>query len=157
MDYYMRTRDTLVAVRMKQYMITSWGRRSSRLTAIHMNDLACGKGSVTACESLGRGAWQVGNDRISGIVLSGGFDPERSPVLLERDWDFILLSGEPRFNFSVKNRLLSRADVIVDGSNRAWFSAQLDPSSGARFSARPGSSGESLYVTGQRGAYVRRW
>jgi len=167
-DYYMWVRDSIVANRMQRYMETSWDYRRYQLTAIHMNGLACGKGSVTVCHSLCRGAWQVGNDRFRGVVLSGGFDPERLPVLVGRDWDFILLSGEPRINLLAKNRLLSRENVIVDGSNRGWFTAQLDPTrgtrssaergpqGGARFSGQPHLPGGSFHLTGQRGAYVRR-
>lgn len=144
-DYYMWSGDPVVSGRMRAYMDNAWGNRCYRHAAVSIEDSSIGNGLITACHPLCRGAWQVGNDRVRGLVLSGVFDPVKQQVLSEGDWDFILLSGEPRFISTINKGFFSRCDLIVDGSGRPWYPEKLN--------LPPGT----VYLTGQQGAYVKRW
>lgn len=161
LDYYMWAWNKQLADRMKEYAAAAWVGRRFRKSGFRITGTSGGNGSVSACRFLCPGAWQVGNDRVRGIVLSGGFDPHRQQVLEAKDQDFILLSGEPRLGSGGLLGLLSRSDVVVDGSNRTWYCKKLErfagevPGEGEE--AEPAHVRGQFHLTGQRGAYVKRW
>ena len=152
-ESYIWTGNPRVADRMVRYMEKSWSYRFYGSATFHQNGSGCREesvsgskeGVVSACRSLCRGAWLVGNDRIRGLVLSGLFNPADVPLLRGRKWDFILLSGEPDVASRIEDLLSPGTLVIVDGSNSHLFAEGLGPHRG------------QLHETLRRGAYAERW
>jgi hypothetical protein len=136
-DHYILYWDDKVRSYMQQYLEVSWGKRIYMNKVIPLDGKEEAAGSVTSMIPLSRGIRMVGNDMYRGLILLGSADLEG----LERveglenlkglehleglDTDFILLSGEPRIRNLKWLAERKACPLILDGSNRSWYSRQF--------------------------------
>lgn len=151
-DHYFWCRDSTSRDYMTSYSLLAWNRRVYRNSLFDEDDMDAHSGSAASCIRLREGAWLVGGDGVSGLVL---MHPE-SKILLDHLYgdqslkhtllpQFILLSGvAPRYELQ-SNENLEEITFVIDGSMPKWYKQ--------RYLA----GGSQYYLTDQAGAYVKRW
>lgn len=157
-DHYCWYRDSAAFSFMSNYLSETWNRRNFQ-TRIHiLGDTAVQTGLISTSWRVAPGIWFLGNDHCRGCLVSGAiktgksdwqpFSPELSKEL---SFDFVLLSDHPPPE-SIPWELLScGGELILDGSNRSWYSLQLERN------GRMKSMRMNDYATVRRGAYLKRW
>ncbi len=144
-DHYKWCRDPEAAVYMDQYVESVWGKRCYRTHTWDLCDSLQHQGSVSGCRQVDRGLWILGNNRFKGLVVTGSFSPDHLAIATGNPGDFILLLGEPRLTGMMDIPLHSGCNVIVDGSNRSWYSNRMETFHGR------------IHITRDHGAYLKRW
>jgi len=154
-DHYIWSSDSLTTAAMKQYMGSVWSPHQYQVQVCQVSDSSRCMGSVSHCIQLSQGVCKLGNDRVSGWVIAGQSDRRYGshllPLLLDpskhfyRKSDFILLSQEPALYNVVRSFASFPGVLIVDGSNRPWYTRRIE------------ISGNPVHYTRQRGAYLKRW
>jgi len=144
-DHYKWCRDPKTAVYMDQYVESVWGKRRYGIHTWDMCDSLQQKGSGSGCQQVDRGIWILGNNRFKGLVVTGSFRPDHLKITTGNPGDFILLLGEPRLAGLLEIPLSSGCSLIVDGSNRRWYSNLLK------------TFYDRVHITSDHGAYLKRW
>ncbi len=141
-DHYIWCYDPSSLVYLDHYLQTAWGHRGMEVSVMLIQGDDPLYGGISACCPLEKGLWLVGNSEVMGLVISGNPALEMVPALSTVHPDFLLLSGEP-FLAEVQREILFQEarDVIADGTNRNWYTDQLQASAG------------QVHITGARGAY----
>lgn len=144
-DHYLWYRDPQSVIYMDQYIESVWGNGRYDCRKYDLSDVQLHQGSVSVCRPVDRGAWMLGNNRIHGLVISDSFGPDHERILAGNTGDFILLSGEPRNLRILDNPLPANCHLIVDGSNRGWYTRRFETLT------------DQIHITRQHGAYLKRW
>ncbi len=141
-DHYIWCFDPSSLTYMDSYLETVWGRRCTEVSVIMVNEVDQARGGISACCQLETGIWVVGNDRLKGLVVSVSPQGEQAEVISQVQAAFLLLSCEP-FLAPVQREILFSGpwDLIADGTNRTWYTDQLE-----EFADQP-------HITRTRGAY----
>jgi len=157
-DHYYWYSDSTSYSYMKRYMSETWSKRKFQTRMMDLRKPLAEKGSISACQQVAPGVWLLGNDQCKGWFVSGSADLKRAglhhkqPELYGhfRD-DFVLLSDNPP-TWSIAGLLFSGpGELVLDGSNRSWYSGQLD-----RFKTENQLQFDE-YRTYEHGAYLKRW
>jgi competence protein ComEC len=151
-DHYCWYRDSTSMNYMQAYRELAWSRRiyENRLYVVDSGVRITGGAST--CIKLAEGAWLLGGDPFSGLVLTkhantylwdGLYgDSLRNHACLP---DFILLSGEPMMDRRQKKSWMHQVELVIDGSSRSWYKERML------------AEWDRIYLTYQSGAYVKRW
>jgi competence protein ComEC len=144
-DHYYRCRDSTGFAYMSQYMATTWDSRRFETCTFEICDSMQIEGTISGCCPIDRDLWLLGNDRIKGWMVTGSSGQDHMHLLADRQADFILLSGEPRLQNLSERGGMFQCDLIVDGSNRMWYTRGLE------------IHNEPIHFTSHHGAYLKRW
>jgi len=157
-DHYYCCPDSSTFSYMERYLSETWNRRQFKSRRIDLGRRIPEWGSISACQYVAPGVWILGNERTKIWIFSGAENLKRTalqrypPELFESFGSaFVLLSSHPP-PWLIPTILLSgSAELILDGSNSGWYTAQLE-----RFKADNFLSFDE-YNTYELGAYLKRW
>ena len=151
-DHYCWYRDSTSMDYMKAYRELAWSRRIYENRLYEVDSGVRITGGASTCIKLAEGAWLLGGDPYSGLVLTkhantclwDGFysDSLHNHACLP---DFILLSGEPMMDRRQKKSWMHQVELVIDGSSRSWYKERML------------AEWDRIYLTYQSGAYVKRW
>jgi len=144
-DHYIYAADSVTFVRMNEYLCRTWGRVRLRNHLFILHDTISAEGSVTCSRMLAPGIRIIGNDHLSGLVVSGTGSPVHDAVAGEWIPDFILLCNGAGSGGTGIMEIPAGTCLIIDGSNiRRWVAPQYITTGNA-------------HLTGDRGAFILRW
>ena len=126
-------------------MATTWDSRRFETCTFEICDSVQIEGTISGCCPIDGDLWLLGNDRIKGWMITGSHGLDHMHLLADRQVDFILLSGEPRLQNLSERAGMFQCDLIVDGSNRMWYTRGLE------------IHNEPIHFTSHHGAYLKRW
>jgi hypothetical protein len=115
-DHYIFSGDTVTVARIHAYIDRTWRRARMQNQVLGMLAAEQVEGNVSCCRPLARGLSLLGNDNLSGLVVSGRGNPFDGKFPCVRAPDFILLcngAGNPGF----LQELPADTRIIIDGSN----------------------------------------
>ncbi len=144
-DLYFRCGNRSGYTYMNHYIASTWDKRRFKTHTFDISDSAQNQGIITSCNPIAEDLLMVGNDQISGWIISGSYGHDYMDLLAERQGDFILFSGEPPMLNSRDHTRLAQFDLIVDGSNRKWYTRQMELEK------------VPIHFTRYQGAYLKEW
>jgi len=151
-DHYCWYRDSSSLDYMKAYRELTWSKRFFENRLYEEDKGIRITGGSSACVKLREGAWLLGGDSFRGLVLTEHMDACLWDGLYSDSSgnkaglpDFILLSGEPMMDGLKKKSWMHEVTFVMDGSNRSWYKERML------------AKWDRIYLTDQRGAYVKRW
>jgi competence protein ComEC len=145
MDCYRFSGDSVVIAGMDHYISNSWGSMIVNIMDINTIESPSHHGTVSACHPVADGCWLVGNDHITGWMVTGAARKTFLELVFQHPGSFIVLSGNARVSHELTGKLLKVNRVIADGSNSNWYVEQMK----GRI--------HLLHVTAEQGAYTAAW
>ncbi len=151
-DHYCWYRDSTSRDYMKAYRALNWSRRIYENNLSEVEEGLRPAGKVSSCIQVAEGAWLLRGRRYKGLVLTAYVDDQvwdrvfgdsaSHQLMLP---DFVLLSGEPDMEGLQEKSWMTKADLLIDGSNRKWYKERMK------------AEWDRIYLTDRYGAYVKRW
>lgn len=142
-DHYILSNTPGTLVWMDRHLAQAWGARRFEASVMLLDEKTPGgkmQGGISVALCAGPGKWMLGNSRFQVLMLSGSAEGQEMELLSALDFDILLLSGEPgQYGLDIP---LKFRNIVVDGSNRAWYSGKL------------GERGICFYNTASQGAFL---